>query len=80
MRIASAEQPTVLIYLLQILGDVEDSLAGLDRPEAVRALRAQVEQVMAHNEAGEGLATDRERVRVAHTARERRTAPSRELT
>ncbi len=80
VRIASAEQPTVLIYLLQILGDVEDSLAGLDRPEAVRALRAQVEQVMAHNEAAEGLATDRERVRVAHTARERRTAPSRELT
>ncbi len=66
VRIASAEQPTVLIYLLDVLHHVEQSLDGLRRPRAVSALRRQADLIRAMNEEAEVPEPDRERVRVAY--------------
>ncbi len=66
VRIASAEQPTVLIYLLEVLHQVEKSLAELDRPHAVQALRGQAELIRALNETADVQEPDRERVREAY--------------
>ncbi len=68
VRIASAEQPTVLIYLLDVLHQVLRSLDELERPEARRALRAQAELVHAMNEAADVPEPDRQRVRDAYAA------------
>ncbi len=69
VRIASVDQPTVLIYLIDVLHQVEQSLAGLHRPRAVQALRHQVESIRASNEAADVAEADRERVRVAYDRR-----------
>ncbi len=69
VRIASAQQPTVLIYLLDVLRQVEQSLAELHRPGAVRALRGQADQIRAMIEAADVPEPDRERVRAAYTRR-----------
>ena len=71
VRIASAEQPTVLIYLLDVLHHLEQSLAGLHRPSAVLALRSQADLIRAMNETADVPEPDRERVRVAHARRYR---------
>ena len=69
VRIASAEQPTVLIYLLDVLHHIEQSLEGLHRPYAVLALRGQADLIRAMNETADVLEPDRERVRVAYAQR-----------
>ena len=66
VRIASAEHPTVLIYLLDVLDQVEQSLVEVSRPHAVRALHRQAELIRASNEEASVQEADRERVRVAH--------------
>ena len=66
VRIASAAQPTVLIYLLDVLSQVEQSLAGFDRPGAVQALHRQAELIRTMNETADVPEADRERVRAAH--------------
>ncbi len=66
VRIASVDQPTVLIYLLDVLHGVEQSIAALDRPGAVRALRRQVDLIRVMNEGADAPELDRERVRVAY--------------
>ncbi len=71
VRIASAEQPTVLIYLLEVLHQVEESLAHLDHPSAVEALRRQAALIREMNEGADVPAPDRERVRVAYNLRYR---------
>ncbi len=71
VRIASADQPTVLIYLLDVLHQVEQSLAELHRPSAVRALRSQADLIRAMNEEADVPEPDRERVRVAYASRYR---------
>ena len=71
VRIASAEQPTVLIYLLDVLDQVEQSLTGLDRPSAVEALRGQASLIRAMNEEADVPDPDRERVRVAYARHHR---------
>ncbi|GAA1451040.1 hypothetical protein GCM10009641_84740 [Mycobacterium cookii] len=71
VRIASAEQPTVLIYLLDVLHHIEQSLAGLHRPSAALALRSQAELIRAMNETADVPEPDRERVRVAYARRYR---------
>ncbi|WP_299445065.1 DUF2254 domain-containing protein [uncultured Phycicoccus sp.] len=69
VRIASAEQPTVLIYLLAVLDQVEQSLHGLDRRDAVDALRRQADLVRAMNEEADVPEADRDRVRRAYDQR-----------
>ncbi len=71
VRIASAEQPTVLIYLLDVLHHVEQSLADLHRPSAVEALRRQADLIRAMIEEADVPDPDRERVRVAYAQRYR---------
>ena len=50
VRIASTGQPTVLIYLLDVLHRVEQALVGLDRHGAVLALRSQADLIRKMNE------------------------------
>ncbi len=69
VRIASADQPTVLIYLLDVLHQVEQSLADLVRPGAVAALRRQASMIREINERADVLEPDRERVRAAFARR-----------
>ncbi len=69
VRIASAAQPTVLIYLLDVLSQVEQALAGLHRPSAVLALRSQADLIRAMNETADVPESDRERVRAAYARR-----------
>ncbi len=69
VRIASAEQPTVLIYLLEVLRQVEESLAGLDRPGVVRALHGQAELIRTMIDEAGVLEPDRQRVRDAYEER-----------
>ncbi len=69
VRIASAEQPTVLIYLLEVLHHVEQSLGGLDRPAAVLELRGQAELILSMNQVADVPEPDRERVRAAYAQR-----------
>lgn len=69
VRLAAAEQPTVLIYQLDVLHQVEQSLTELHRPGAVAALRRQAGLIRAMNEEGDVPDPDRERVRVAFATR-----------
>lgn len=69
VRIASADQPTVLIYLLDVLYQVEQALAGLQRASAVQALHRQAELIRAMNETADVPESDRDRVRVAYARR-----------
>ena len=69
VRIASAEQPTVLIYLLDVLHHVEQSLAGLHRPGAVMALHSQADLIREMNETADVPEPDRDRVRAAYARR-----------
>ncbi len=71
VRLASATQPTVLIYLLDVLDQVAQSLDGLHRPDALRALRCQADLIRTMNEDSEVPDPDRERVRVAFAERYR---------
>ncbi len=71
VRIASTSQPTVLIYLLDVLHQIEQSLTDLQRPSAVRALRRQAELIRAMIEDVDVPDADRERVRVAYDSRYR---------
>lgn len=68
VRIASAAQPTVLIYLLDVLHQVEQSLSELHRPRAVQALRRQADLIRAMNEEADVPEQDRERVRLAYAS------------
>ncbi len=69
VRIASADQPTVLIYLIEVLHQVEQSLAGRPRPTAVAALRRQACLLRSMNEDAAVPEADRERVREAYARR-----------
>ena len=69
VRIASAAQPTVLIYLLDVLHQVEQSLAGLRRPSAVQAIHHQADLIRAMNETADVPESDRQRVRAAYALR-----------
>ena len=69
IRIAAAQQPTVLIYLLDVLHQVEQSLTDHQRPGAVAALRRQADLIRAMNEEAGVPDPDRERVRVAYASR-----------
>lgn len=69
VRLVSAGQPTVLVYLLDVLHQVGTSLEGLDRPEAVKALRRQADLIAAMNEEDSVPEPDRERVRAAYRDR-----------
>ena len=69
VRIASAAQPTVLIYLLDVLYRTEQSLDGVHRPSAVAALRRQADLIKAMNEEADVPEPDRERVRAAYAER-----------
>ncbi len=60
------DQPTVLIYLLEVLCQVGQSLADLDRHSAVTALRRQANLIRAITEGSDVPERDRERVRAAH--------------
>jgi len=71
VRIAAAEQPTVLIYLLDVLYQVEQSLTDRHRPSAVDALRRQADLIWAMNEEAAVPEPDRERVRLAYAQRYR---------
>ena len=71
VRIASADQPTVLIYLLDVLHQVEQSLAELDRHRAVHALHGQADLIRALNEKADVQEPDRERVRAAYARHHR---------
>lgn len=66
LRIASADQPTALIYLLEVLHSVERSLDTERRPDAVAALRRQAAMVHAMSQDAPALDADRERVRAAY--------------
>ena len=80
VRIASAEQPTVLIYLLDVLHTVERSLDELSRPSAVLALRGQADLIREMNETADVPEQDRERVRAAYAARYRAVPDPRDVT
>ena len=69
VRIASVDQPTVLIYLLDVLHQIEQALADLHRPGAVASLRRQADLIRAMNEQAEVPKPDRERVRAAYAQR-----------
>ena len=74
VRIASAEDPTVLIYLLEVVYQVIRSLDHLDRPDAVAALRAQAELIRVMNEEAGVPEPDRQRVRDVYDARHGRSS------
>ncbi len=63
VRIASEGQPTVLIYLLEVLHQIRASLAGRSQPDAHDALRRQAELIGSMNEDADQQEPDRERVR-----------------
>lgn len=69
VRIASAGQPTVLIYLLDALHQIEKSLADRAHPDAVDALRRQAGLIRSMNEGAGQQEPDRERVREAYAQR-----------
>ncbi|WP_323790963.1 DUF2254 domain-containing protein [Nocardioides sp.] len=69
IRIAADGQPTVLIYLLDLLHQVESSLGDRSHPDAVSALRRQAELVRSMNEDTDQQEADRERVRAAFDRR-----------
>ena len=66
VRLASAGDPTVLIYLLEALHLIEQALSDEPRPEATGALRRQAELIRGMNEQDDAPDADRERVRAAH--------------
>ena len=80
VRIASAEQPTVLIDLLDVRHAVERSLDELSRPSAVLALRGQADLIREMNETADVPEQDRERVRAADAARYRAAPDPRDVT
>ncbi len=71
IRIAADGQPTVLIYLLDLLHQVENSLGDRSHPDAVEALRRQADLVRSMNEDAEQQEADRDRVREAFERRYR---------
>ncbi len=68
VRIASAAQPTVSIYLLEILHLLAGSL-GVQGTESAAALRRQADLVLEVSEGADLTPSDHERVRSAHRAR-----------
>ncbi|GHJ58619.1 hypothetical protein NOK12_11370 [Nocardioides sp. OK12] len=68
VRLVSAEDPAVLIYLLDVIHQVEQSIDHLHRPEAVAALRTQAELVRSMVEDADVPERDRQRVRDAYLA------------
>ena len=69
VRIAADGQPTVLIYLLDVLDQVEQSLGDDGDPESVRALRRQADLIRSMNEEADQQEADRERVQAAFDER-----------
>lgn len=69
VRLAAVGQPTVLVYLLEILRTLIESLDGLGLTPAVAALRAQADLVGELAEAGDLPEHDRARIRAAHRRR-----------
>lgn len=68
VRLAATGQPTVLVYLLEILETLHDALPE-GSEEARAALRLQAGLVLATGERGELPEPDRERVRIAYRDR-----------
>ncbi|MGA8987069.1 DUF2254 domain-containing protein [Aeromicrobium sp.] len=71
VRMVSPEQSTVLIYLIDVLYDLEQALHGLHRASAVGALRRQARLIREMNEEADVPDADRERVRVVYARRYR---------
>ncbi|MGA8847602.1 MAG: DUF2254 domain-containing protein [Nocardioides sp.] len=69
VRIAAAGQPTVLIYLLDVLHQIRESLAERSHPDAVSALRRQADLIRSMNEEEDQQEADRDRVREAYAQR-----------
>ena len=69
VRVASAGQPTVQIYLLEILHLLTRSLEGQERAGAVAALRRQADLVVATGDLGALTDHDHQRVQSAHRRR-----------
>lgn len=69
VRIASARQPAVQIYLLEILHLLATSLNAPEHAEATAALRRQADLVLEVSELSELPERDRQRVRSAHRSR-----------
>ncbi|MEZ4501116.1 MAG: DUF2254 domain-containing protein [Dehalococcoidia bacterium] len=69
IRVASAGQPTVQIYFLEILHLLTRSLDDHPRPEAVAALRRQADLAVATGELSNLTEYDHQRVRLAHQRR-----------
>ncbi len=69
VRIAAAGQPTMLIYLLDALHTIEESLAEWSHSDAVTALRRQADLIHSMNEGVDQQDLDRERVREAYAQR-----------
>ena len=67
IRLVSSEDPTVMVYLLEVLHQVEQALDGLSRATAVEALRRQAGLIRAMNEDADVPEADRQRVRDTHT-------------
>ncbi len=68
VRIAAADQPTVQIYLLEILRLLDESL-GEGYDAARRAIRTRADLIVEISDAGAQLPHDKERVRSAHRHR-----------
>ncbi len=77
VRLASGDQPTVLIYLIDVLHQLEQSLAGQPRGSAVAALRRQADLICGMNEDAAVPEPDRERVRTAYAQRHPTRTPDR---
>ncbi|MBT8199822.1 MAG: DUF2254 domain-containing protein [Acidimicrobiia bacterium] len=69
VRVASAGQPTVQIYLLEILNLLTRSLDGKKASEAVTALRRQADLVLETVDEAALTTHDQDRVRAAHRRR-----------
>src|SRR5680860_1781944 len=69
VRIASAGQPAVQIYLLEILLLLATSRHAPEHADATAALRRQAELVLEVSELAELPERDRQRVRSAHRSR-----------
>lgn len=78
VRIAAAGQPTVVIYLLEILRILIESVQDAAPDGTVEALRAQADLVGDLAEVGDLSEYDRERIRAAHRSRFEGTATATE--
>jgi uncharacterized membrane protein len=69
VRLASVGQPTVQIYMLEILQLLSSSLEAAHRTDALEALRMQADLVLEASELADLPPYDLQRVRIAHRTR-----------